>query len=54
MAKIRDVYNIQQLKQLMTEMDSNTQQVPTLGIVFAFVTSFDIDREDKPMVASRW
>ena len=54
MENIKDVYNIQQLKQLMADLDNNTQQFPTLGILYAFVTSFDIDREDKPMVASRW
>ena len=45
---------MQQLKQLMTDLDANNQQFPTLGILYAFVTSFDIDRENKPMIASRW
>ncbi|XP_068673464.1 meiosis-specific with OB domain-containing protein-like [Montipora capricornis] len=50
---IKDIYSMQQLKQLMTDLDANNQQFPTLGILYAFVTSFDIDRENKPMIASR-
>lgn len=51
---IKDVYSIQQLKQLMEDPGSNPQQFPTLGIVYAFLTSFDIDSDFKPMIASRW
>lgn len=51
---IKDVYSIQQLKQLMEGMGSNPQQFPTLGIVYAFLTSFDIDSDFKPIIASRW
>lgn len=51
---VTEVYNVQQLKQLMSEADNSLQQSPTLGIVYAFVTSFDIDRDGKPIVISRW
>lgn len=51
---IKDVYSIQQLKQLMEDPGSNPQQFPTLGIVYAFLTSFDIDSDFKPIIASRW
>ena len=51
---IKDVYSLQQLKQLMADLDSNPQQFPTLGIVYAFLTSFDIDYDFKRIIASRW
>ncbi|XP_067044393.1 meiosis-specific with OB domain-containing protein-like [Acropora muricata] len=50
---ITDVYNIQQLKKLMKDPDVSTQQLPTFGILYAFVTSFDIDRDNRPIIASR-
>ncbi|KAL9957257.1 hypothetical protein ACROYT_G038871 [Oculina patagonica] len=50
---IKDVYSIQQLKQLMAELDTNPQQFPTLGIVYAFLTSFDIDSDVKQIITSR-
>ena len=51
---IKDVYSLQQLKQLMADLDRNPQQFPTLGIVYAFLTSFDIDNDLKRIIASRW
>ena len=51
---VKDVYSLQQLKQLMADLDSNPQQFPTLGIVYAFLTSFDIDNDLKRIIASRW
>lgn len=45
---------MQQLKQLMADLDSNPQQFPTLGIIYAFLTSFDIDNDFKQIIASRW
>jgi len=51
---IKDVYSIQQLKQLMAHLDSNPQQFPTLGIFYGFLTSFDIDNDLKRIIASRW
>lgn len=51
---VTEVYNVQQLKQLMSEAENSLQPSPTMGIVYAFVTSFDIDRDEKPIVTSRW
>lgn len=51
---VTEVYNVQQLKQLTSEAENSLQSSPTMGIVYAFVTSFDIDRDEKPIVTSRW
>lgn len=51
---VAEVYNVQQFKQLMSEAENSLQPSPTIGIVYAFVTSFDIDRDEKPIVTSRW
>lgn len=51
---VKDVYSIQQLKQLMAELENTSQQIPTFGIVYACLTSFDIDSDVKQVIASRW
>ena len=38
----------------MAELDNSTQQIPTFGIVYACLTSFDIDSDVKQVIASRW
>ncbi|KAM7432715.1 hypothetical protein ABFA07_016895 [Porites harrisoni] len=50
---VTEVHNVQQLKQLMSEAENSLQPSPIMGIVYAFVTSFDIDRDEKPIVTSR-
>ena len=51
---VKDVYSVQQLKQLMAELENTSQQIPTFGIVYACLTSFDIDSDVKQVIASRW
>lgn len=50
---VKDVYSVQQLKQLMAELENTSQQIPTFGIVYACLTSFDIDSDVKQVIASR-
>lgn len=38
----------------MAELDNSTQQIPTFGIAYACLTSFDIDSDVKQVIASRW